>query len=440
MSTSSTPKHGYQEPETSPIGPMTSPISILTGSIPAVTGSMRTVSGSGGPQYSPKQIIIAIIALAMGGFAIGVTEFAIMGLQRDARADLGISEFEGGLLVSFYAFGVVLGSPVLALMGARRERKSYGLFLLGFFAVAHLFSFIAPNFEMMLVSRFLSGMPHGAYFATAALIAAHMAGPTKRAQAIAVVLSGLTIANMAGVPLVVWLGQLWGWRTMFLVAAVVALLTMVAVGYAAPRQPAAEGASIKSELKGLKNQRLWVGVFLAVFGFLGMFAVYSFIADIAVDLAGLGESTLPFVTFIFGTGMVIGTFVGGWLTDKSVLYTVLGMAIAVAISMTLFGLLADVGWIMISLLLFLGAASAGLGPAMQTHLIDTAPRAPQLAATFQHSAFNASNGLGALMGGIVIDMGLGLRAPAFAGAGFAVLGVIVTLYAIHLTKREGLKV
>ncbi|WP_246836281.1 MFS transporter [Nesterenkonia sp. NBAIMH1] len=434
------PDYSNVEPETSPIGPMTSPLSILTGSIPAVTGAMRTVSGRTGPQYSTKQIVVAVIALAMGGFAIGVTEFAIMGLQRDARADLAINEFEGGLLISFYAFGVVLGSPVLALMGARRERKSYGMFLLGFFAVAHLLSFIAPNYEMMLVSRFLSGMPHGAYFATAALIAAHMAGPTRRARAIAAVLSGLTIANMAGVPLVVWLGQLWGWRTMFLVAALIAIGTMVAVGFAAPRQPAAPGASVASELKGLKNQRLWVGVFLAVFGFLGMFAVYSFIADIAVDLAGFSDSSLPFVTFIFGTGMVIGTFVGGWLTDKSVLYTVLGMAIAVSISMTLFGLLASVGWVMILLLLLLGAASAGLGPAMQTHLIDTAPRAPQLAATFQHSAFNASNGLGALMGGLVIDMGLGLRAPAFAGALFAVLGVVVTLYAIHLTKREGLKV
>ncbi len=230
------PDYSNVEPETSPIGPMTSPLSILTGSIPAVTGAMRTVSGRTGPQYSTKQIVVAVIALAMGGFAIGVTEFAIMGLQRDARADLAINEFEGGLLISFYAFGVVLGSPVLALMGARRERKSYGMFLLGFFAVAHLLSFIAPNYEMMLVSRFLSGMPHGAYFATAALIAAHMAGPTRRARAIAAVLSGLTIANMAGVPLVVWLGQLWGWRTMFLVAALIAIGTMVAVGFAAPRQ------------------------------------------------------------------------------------------------------------------------------------------------------------------------------------------------------------
>lgn len=386
------------------------------------------------------QMAWAILALATGGFAIGVTEFAIMGLQREIVLDLDVSYGQGGLLVSAYAVGVVVGAPVLALMGAKRERKAYALFLLVLFIIAHILSFVAPNFETLLVGRFLSGLPHGAYFATAALMSAQMVGPAKRGRAIAVVLSGLAIANVSGVPAVTWIGQLFGWRWMFLIVAGLAGLTMLAVAFLAPRQDAPAGASVKGELRALANQRLWVGIGLAVIGFSGMFAIYTYLSHVAVEVTGFSDSALPWVVLIFGAGMVIGTFMGGWATDKSVLGTVLIAMIMVALFMALFAALAHIPWVMLILLFCVGVSSSNLSPAMQTHLIDTAPKAPQLAASFHHSAFNAANALGAIVGGVTIDMGLGLRAPAYAGAIAASVGVLIALYAIWLTKRAGQKV
>ncbi|GAA1810094.1 MFS transporter [Nesterenkonia flava] len=419
-------------------------VPVTTGAVPLSTGSVPLVSHAR-PHYTRRQTTLAILALAIGGFAIGVTEFAIMGLQREAVADLFGELTEstmarGGMLVTFYALGVVVGAPILALAGAKRERKMYALLLLGIFAVAHVLSFFAPTYELMLAARFLSGLPHGAFFATAALMAAQMAGPGKRARAIAVVLSGIAIANLTGVPAVTWVGQQFGWRWMFAVVALLALVTMVAVAIYAPRQQPPAGASFGREIRGLANQRLWVGIALAVVGFSGMFAIYSYISHISVDVTGLDESVLPWVVFIFGFGMVVGNFLGGWGSDKSVLGTVLGAMALVAVFMGLFGLLAHIPWLMILLLFLIGTSASMLGPAMQTHLIDTAPQAPQLAASFHHSAFNAANAMGALMGGWVIAAGWGLRAPAYAGATAAALGLLIALYSVHLARRGGHKV
>lgn len=392
------------------------------------------------PRLTRTQIALAILALSIGGFAIGVTEFAIMGLQREIVADLGVSYAQGGLLVSAYAVGVVLGAPVLALLGAGRERRSYAIFLLIIFAAAHIFSVLAQSFEMVLLGRFLSGLPHGAYFATAALMAAQMAGPAKRARAISLVLGGLAIANVSGVPAVTWVGQEFGWRWMFVVVTVLAGVTIAAILLYAPRQSAPEGASVKAEIRGLANQRLWVGILLAVVGFSGMFAIYTYLSHISVEVTGFTDSALPWVVLVFGLGMVVGNFVGGWGSDKSVLGTVLVAITLVAVFMALFGVLAQVPWLMVLLLFLIGTSASALGPAMQTHLIDTAPSAPQLAASFHHSAFNAANALGAIMGGIVIDAGFGLRAPAFAGSIAAALGLVVALYAVYLTRRAGQRV
>lgn len=432
---------GYDEGNSSPVGPMTSPLQILTGSIPAITGTLQTVRpGYQEPEYSPRQVAIAILALSLGGFAIGVTEFAIMGLNDAAASDLGITPAQGGMLVTFYAAGVVIGAPILSLMGAKRERKSYAQFLLAIFTFAHVLSYFAPSYEALLFGRFLSGLPHGAFFATAALMAAHMAGPTKRARAIAVVLSGIAIANLAGVPVVTWAGLEFGWRIMFLITAALSIITMVAVSFCAPKINPPEGSSVKAELKGLWNQRLWVGIVLAVVGFSGMFAIYSYISYIVTDVTQLSAGAIPIVVFFYGLGNVVGNFAGGYWSDKSVLGTVMAGTALVAVSMALFGFFAHIPLLMITFLLLIGIAAGALGPSVQTHLLDTAPRAPQLAASFQHSAFNSANAIGAILGAVVIDAGFGLRAPAFAGAIAAGFGVLICLYAIYLAKKAGHKV
>ena len=386
------------------------------------------------PKYTRKQVALAIIALSIGGFAVGVTEFAIMGLQLEAVQDLGITIPQAGLLISAYAVGVVIGAPILSILGARRERKSYAMLLLGVFILGHVLSFFAPNFETMLVARFLSGLPHGAYFAVAALMAAEMAGPTKRSRAIAVVMGGLAISNVLGVPVVTALGQQFGWRWMFISVIVLALITMAAVARYAPRQMPPAKATMRSEIMGLKNKRLWVGIMLAVVGFSGMFALYSYIAPVSTDITGFSESSLPWIVGLFGAGMVVGNFVGGWAADKSVLGTVVVAMGLVAVFMVLFAYTAHIPALMLIFLFLVGVSASALGPSMQTHLIDTAPDAPQLAASLHHSAFNAANALGALVGGQVIAADLGLRAPSYVGAFAAVLGVMVALYAIRLTR------
>lgn len=400
---------------------------------PASTTSPNTTAVE--PQYTRRQVALAIVALSIGGFAVGVTEFAIMGLQLEAVADLGITIPQAGMLISAYAVGVVIGAPVLSILGAKRERKFYALLLLGIFVLGHVLSFFAPNYETMLIARFLSGLPHGAYFAVAALMAAQMAGPAKRSRAIAVVLGGLAISNVLGVPVVTALGQQFGWRFMFLSVIVLALITMAAVARCAPRQMPPAKATMRSEIKGLKNKRLWVGIMLAVVGFSGMFALYSYIAPVSTEVTGFSESVLPWVVGLFGAGMVVGNFVGGWAADKSVLGTVVVAMALVAVFMVLFAYTAHIPVLMLIFLFLVGVSASALGPSMQTHLIDTAPDAPQLAASLHHSAFNAANALGAVVGGQVIAAEMGLRAPSYVGAGAAVLGVGVALYAIHLTRK-----
>lgn len=400
---------------------------------PASTTSPNTTAVE--PQYTRREVALAIVALSIGGFAVGVTEFAIMGLQLEAVADLGITIPQAGMLISAYAVGVVIGAPVLSILGAKRERKFYALLLLGIFVLGHVLSFFAPNYETMLIARFLSGLPHGAYFAVAALMAAQMAGPAKRSRAIAVVLGGLAISNVLGVPVVTALGQQFGWRFMFLSVIVLALITMAAVARCAPRQMPPAKATMRSEIKGLKNKRLWVGIMLAVVGFSGMFALYSYIAPVSTEVTGFSESVLPWVVGLFGAGMVVGNFVGGWAADKSVLGTVVVAMALVAVFMVLFAYTAHIPVLMLIFLFLVGVSASALGPSMQTHLIDTAPDAPQLAASLHHSAFNAANALGAVVGGQVIAAEMGLRAPSYVGAGAAVLGVGVALYAIHLTRK-----
>lgn len=379
---------------------------------------------------------MAILAFSTGGFAIGVTEFAIMGLLLEATSDLGISVPQGGHLISAYALGVVVGAPVLSLLGAKRERRRWGLILLGLFVGGHVLSFFAPNYEVLVLARFISGLPHGAFLAVAALMTGSMVGPTKRSRAIAVVLAGLALSNVIGVPAVTWAGQNFGWRWMFVIVTFLGLFTMVAVARYAPQQRPAEGASMRAELKGVVNQRLWVGVVLAVVGFSGFFALYSYIAPVMEDVTQLNMEYLPWVVGLYGAGMVVGNFLGGWAADRSVLGTVVSAMGLVATFMVLFAIFAHAVVPALIFLFLVGTSASMLGPAMQTHLIDVAPRAPQIAASLHHSAFNAANAMGAIMGAQVIDVGWGLRAPSYVGAGAAAIGVIIALYAVWLSRRH----
>lgn len=373
------------------------------------------------------RLLPAILALALGSFAIGTTEFAIMGLLPEAVADLGVDLQAGGVLISMYALGVVVGAPVLAAGLARMDRRTSSILLMVLFLVGHAGSLLAPTPGTMMAARFVSGLPHGAYFSAAALAAAHLAGPARRGQAVAWVMAGLSVANVLGVPAATALGQTAGWRWMFVIVAGCALACIVATVLLVPRVPAPEGSSVARELRGLASGRLWATVAIGVIGFAGMFALYTYIAPLLTDVAGLEARWVPAVLALYGTGMVIGTLVGGALTDRDPV-TTLRLSFAVS-GAGLLGVGLTAPWwpALLTCMLVVALAGSGIAPALQVLLVDAAPGAPQLAGSLNHSALNMANAMGAWVGAAAIGAGASLQAPPLIGAGIAALGVLLSV-------------
>ncbi|MGO1885450.1 MAG: MFS transporter, partial [Citricoccus sp.] len=374
-----------------------------------------------------RAMLPGILALALGGFAIGTTEFAIMGLLPQAVAELDVDLPAGGILISAYALGVVVGAPLLAAGMARIDRRSSALWLMALFVAGHAASLLAPDFSSMLLARFVSGLPHGAYFSAAALAAAHLAGPARRGQAIAWVMSGLSVANLIGVPLATWLGQTSGWRWMFIVTGVFGATTMAAVAWLVPSVPAPQGASVRSELTALRSPALWRAILVGTIGFAGMFALYTYIAPVFTDVGGMPQQLVPALMGLYGVGMVVGTLAGGALTDRSARRTLQWMLGIVAVSLVCFSLTAQWWAVALVPLLTAAAAASALVPSLQVLLVDAAPHAPQLSGALNHSALNLANAMGAWVGAAVIHGGFALQVPAGAGAALAGLGLVLSL-------------
>lgn len=372
-------------------------------------------------------LIPAVLALALGSFAIGTTEFAIMGLLPQAVEDLGVDLPAGGVLISAYALGVVVGAPVLAAMMARMDRRNSAALLMLVFSIGHLASLFAPDYSTMLISRFISGLPHGAYFSAAALAASHLAGPARRGQAISWVLAGLSVAMLLGSPAATWLGQVTHWRSMFILVTLLAGSSALLVFLLVPSIPAPQDASIRRELSGLRSARLWKAIIVAVVGFAGVFALYTYISEITVQVGGMPAELIPIVLSMYGVGGVIGTLLGGKLANTRPIFTLVVMIAILAVSLALFSVTAQ--WWLLSYLFVLlaGASASALSPAMQVVLIDAAPQAPQLAGAFNHSAFNMANAIGAWIGAGVITAGFGLQVPPLAGAMVAALGLLLAI-------------
>ncbi|SFV20569.1 MFS transporter, DHA1 family, arabinose polymer transporter [Micrococcus terreus] len=371
----------------------------------------------------------------MGGFAIGTTEFAIMGLLPQAVEDLGVDLPAGGVLISAYALGVVVGAPLLAAGMARVDRRTSALWLMALFVVGHAISLWAPTYESMLVARFISGLPHGAYFSAAALAAAHLAGPARRGQAIAWVMAGLSVANLLGVPLATWLGQELGWRSMFVVTGVFGLATVLAVAVCVPTIPAPEGTSIRRELGGMASPALWKAVAVGIVGFAGMFALYTYIVPVMVEVGGMPLSLAPLVMGFYGVGMVVGTLLGGSWADRSAVRTLQWSLGLVAVSLAAFSLAAPWWWLSLIPLMAAAICASALVPSLQVLLVDSAPQSPQLAGALNHSALNLANAAGAWVGAAVIAGGATLQVPAAAGAVLAFLGLALSWILLRRTNR-----
>lgn len=381
---------------------------------------------------------MAIFALAMGGVGIGVTEFTMMGLLKEVEQGLGISTPEAGHLISAYALGVVVGAPLLAAVGARLPRKKLALGLLLFFTVANLTSFIAPDYGTMLVSRFAAGLPHGAFFGVAAVIAASLVPPTRRGWAISMVMAGLSVSNVVGVPFATWLGQTFGWRLLFVLVGAIGLLALAMVWKFVPFQQAHPDASIRRELGALKRLQVWLALLVGIVGFGGFFATYTYIAHTMTAVAGIPSGLLPLVVALYGLGMVAGNIVGGRLADKSVMGTLYRVLPAIAVALVVYAVAAHWQWSAMVMVFVVGASGSMLIPALQTRLLDASPDAPSLASSLNHAALNVANALGAFLGGVVIALGWGFVAPALVGAVLAVLGFGVALLSGLLERKRPL--
>lgn len=384
----------------------------------------------------PDKLLPAILALALGSFAIGITEFTMMGLLPEAVADLEIDVATGGTLISAYALGVVVGAPTLASVLARVNRRTSSIILMTLILIGHLWAIFSPDFTSLVLARFLSGLPHGAYFSIAALAASQLAGPARRGQAVSWVLSGLTVATLVGAPAVTWLGQQTNWRAMFVVVAVFSAATVFLVLTLVPSIPAPESASIKTELAGLVSLDLWKAVIIAVVGFSGVFALYTYIAEITTSVGGMSSSLVPLVMAVYGIGSVMGTFLGGKLADRNPHKTVLMMIALLGASLLMFALTAQFWMLSLPCLLAAGIGASALSPAFQVLLVDSAPKSPQLAGALNHSAFNMANAAGAIIGGAVITAGYGLQAPPMTGAILAAVGLVLAVLILPGKKTK----
>ncbi|GAB88766.1 MFS transporter [Gordonia rhizosphera] len=367
----------------------------------------------------------AIIALALGGFGIGTTEFVAMGLLPSIADTLDISEPTAGSVISAYALGVVVGAPLIAAATARVSRRTLLIGLMVAFTVGNLATVVAPSFGLLVVARFVAGLPHGAYFGVAALVAAHLAGPRDRAKAVGKVMLGLSVANVFGVPVATWLGESLGWRVAFALVVVIGLATIVALFRSLPPLTDMRVTNPMTELGALARPQVWFTLLIGVVGFGGMFAFYTYLNSALTTVTGVSVSLVPVAMMLFGLGMVAGNIVGGVLADRSVSLGILVGLTATGVSLALFGLTLQNVWAAMILSFAIGLSGSSTIPALQTRLMDVADDAQTLAAALNHSALNIANAAGAWLGGAVIAAGYGYRAPSLLGAVLAVAGVVV---------------
>lgn len=381
----------------------------------------------------PVNTKLALFALAMGGFAIGTTEFASMSLLPELAGGLGVDEPTAGHVISVYALGVVVGAPLLAVLGARLSRRKLLIGLMSFFALANALSALAPSFGWMLLFRFLSGLPHGAFFGVGALVAAGMVPHERRSHAVSRMMLGLTIATIAGVPFANVVGRALGWRWGFAIVAVLAVATALMVLFFAPRTPADREASPLRELGALRNLRVWLALATGAVGFGGLFAVYTYLASTMTEVTG-APGMIPVALALFGVGMTLGTIICAWGADRALMPTA-GLTLAFGAAMlAIYAIAAEQLWSMLVIVTLIGM-SGGLGSVLQIRLMDVAGEAQMLAAALHHSAFNVANALGPLLGGAAISAGFGWTSTGWVGMALALGGLAIWAVSLLVDRR-----
>jgi MFS transporter, DHA1 family, inner membrane transport protein len=404
-------------------------------SAPPVETSAAPESEQAAPAVSRRRLVLSVVALALGGFAIGTTEFVTMGLLPDIARGVDVDIPTGGHLISAYAIGVVVGAPVIAALGARLPRRVLAVGLMTAFLVGNGLTAVAPGYRTLLLARFVAGLPHGAYFGVASLIAASLVAPQVRGRAVSSVMLGLAVANVAGVPGATWLGQHLGWRSAYWAVVVIAALTVVAVLAVVPSIPGRAEATLRTELGALRRPQVLLTLLFGVVGFGGMFAFYSYVAPVVTDVTGMSPGFVPLVLLTFGAGMVVGTALGGRLADRALFPSLFGSVVVLGLVLLSMVVVTRDPASLVTGAFLVAVSSSVLVVCLQLRLMAVAGDAQMLGAALNHSSLNLANALGAWLGGLVIAAGRGYTAPSVVGAGLAVVGLGVLAVSGLLQRR-----
>jgi DHA1 family inner membrane transport protein len=387
---------------------------------------------------------IALLALAAGAFGIGTTEFVIMGLLLQVSADLHVSIAQAGLLISGYALGVAVGAPVLTIATRRLPRKTVLLALMAIFTLGNLACALADSYGALMAARVITALAHGTFFGVGSVVATGLVPPQRRASAIAIMFTGLTLATLLGVPAGSWLGLHFGWRSTFWAVTAIGVLAFAVIAVFVPRdagQDNAAPATLREELGVLSRPQVWLGLLMTVLGFAGVFTVFTYVQPVLTRLTGVSEGTVSALLLLMGGGLAIGNLLGGRLADRALMPAAIGTqaALAIVLATMSFAVATPIGAALF--IAILGIAAFAVVAPMQMRVLDKAAGAGQnLASSLNIAAFNLGNALGAWAGGLTVERGPGLAALGIVAALITVSGLAITLWSHALDKRAARRV
>lgn len=381
---------------------------------------------------APTRTPPALYALAVGAFGIGTTEFVIMGLLQQVSAGLGVSIASAGLLISGYAFGVFVGAPAITLATRRLPRKSVLLGLMAIFTLGNLACALAASYAALMAARVLASLAHGSFFGVGSVVATSLVPEQRKASAIATMFNGLALATLVGVPACAWLGLHFGWHASFWTIAAIGMLAMAAIAVLLPNtHDEVAPVSLGAELRAIAGAPVLVGLATTVFGFAGVFVVYTFIQPLLIRVTGFGDAMVSPVLLVFGLGMAIGNPLGGKLADRNLSNALVGTLAALAAVLVVFGFAMRARWTMVLSTGLLGMAMFATVAPLQMWILRRASAAPSLASSLNIGAFNLANALGACLGSEAVARGAGLAALPWVAALVTVVGIALAAWALH---------
>ncbi|MDJ0393119.1 MFS transporter [Rhodococcus sp. G-MC3] len=372
---------------------------------------------------------LGLLALAIGGFGIGLTEFVIMGLLPEVAADFDVTEAVAGWLITGYALSVVVGAVGVTALVTRFPRKNVLVALLGLFIAGNFMSAVAGSYEAMMVGRVVAALCHGAFFGIGAVVAASLVAPNKKAGAIAMMFAGLTAANVLGVPFGTFLGQTHGWRSTFWAITVIGVIALIGIVALVPRSDGDAPTSLRSEMRAFRSGQVWFSIAITVLGYGGMFGAFTYIAYTLTEVSGFTSSSVPWLLVLFGVGLFVGNYLGGKAADRNLTVTLLSLLSVLTVVLVVFAFSAESQLATVISLFLMGAFGFATVPALQMRVMSFATEAPTMASGANIAAFNLGNALGAWLGGVTISAGLGYTSPIWAGAMITVAAVVVLLVA-----------